>query len=567
MSVVSILNTLSTIAIFLIVLGLIVLVHEFGHFIAARLTGVRVEIFSFGFGKRLLGKKVGDTDFRLSLIPLGGYVKMAGEEEYDPNDLKPYEFHAKNRAQKIFILVMGPVMNLFLAFFIFTIMHIVGVEEPVYKKEPPQIGFVEKGSAAEAAGIRKGDLIRTIDGSSIKNWGELELTIGTNPDVEIIVKFERGGKLIKKKLNVKSISKYSFGDAGIYWDFKSQFTGIIKDSPADKSGLKPGDILLAIDNTPVHHLEMIDEIARSANRPLLLQIKRGEEKREIKVVPRKVYSLESQLFDSIEIANQNLKGLREAFPTFDFNLFRKYSKYIIISRNLETREEAEKYPGSIRFNLSMNSKMRNFFCQKILFKNHILEKTPFPILFRCMFSCIRPISIYFDIVLRQPGLLCTLTVKEKGVIGVEREAYSPSITTSYGFFPAMKKSVDKIGGLTFLVFNVFKKMIVGRLSFKTMSGPIEIAKFSKKALESGLPNFFLLIAFISLQLGIINLFPIPALDGGHLMVFSIEAVIRREFSQKVKGILMNIGFFIIIALMVFVILNDLAKAGIISLPF
>lgn len=567
MSVASMLYTLSTIAIFLIVLGIIVLVHEFGHFIAARLTGVRVEIFSFGFGKRLLGKKVGDTDFRLSLIPLGGYVKMAGEEEYDPNDLKPDEFQAKNRAQKIFILVMGPFMNLFLAFFIFTIMHIVGVEESVYKKEPPQIGFVERGSAAAAAGIRKGDMIRTIDGSPIENWGELELTISTNPNVEIMVEFERGEKLFKEKLNVKSISKYSLGDAGIYWDFKSQFTGVLKDSPADKAGIEPDDILLAIDNTPVHHLEMTDVIAGSANRPLLLQIKRGKEEREIEVVPRKVYFLESRRFDSLEIAKKKVKGLRGAFPAFDFNLFLESGKYVIISRDLDTREEAEKYPGPAGFKLSVNSKMRNFFSGKIPFKHHILEKTPFPILFRCMFSSFRPISIYFDIVLGQPGLPCPLTLKEKGVIGVESEAYWPSITTSYGFFPAMKKSVDKIGSLTFLVFDVFKKMIVGRLSPKTLSGPIEIAKFSRKALESGLPSFFLLIAIISLQLGIINLFPIPALDGGHLLVFSIEAVIRREFSQKVKGILMNIGFFIIIALMVFVIFNDLAKAGIISLPF
>lgn len=499
-------SVLYSIAAFTIVLGLIVLVHEFGHFIAARLMGVRVEIFSFGFGKRLLGKKVGDTDFRLSLIPLGGYVKMAGEEEYDPDNLKPYEFQAKNRAQKIFILVMGSAMNLFLAFFIFTIMHITGVEEPVYKKEPPQIGYVEKGSPAAAAGIRKGDMIRTIDGRSIYNWERLDLTIGTSPNSELIVEFERDGKLFEKKLDVKSITKYSFGDAGIHQDFKSQFTRVFKDSPAAKAGLKADDILLAIDNTPVHHFEMIDVIAGSANRRLLFKIKRGEEEREIAVVPRNVYVFESQRFDSIKIANQKLKGLQEAFPKLDFNLYREYSKYIIMSRNLESREEAEKHP--------------------------VMTKT---------------------------GLPYPITLKEKGAIGVERQAYRPMITTYYGFFAAMKKSVDKMGELTFLVFNAFKRMIVGKLSPKTLSGPIEIAKFSGKALESGFSNFFLLIAFISLQLGIVNLFPIPVLDGGYLMIFSIEAVIRKEFSQKVKGILMNIGFFILIALMVFVILNDIAK--------
>ncbi|MCP5051221.1 MAG: hypothetical protein GY940_28910, partial [bacterium] len=126
-------------------------------------------------------------------------------------------------------------------------------------------------------------------------------------------------------------------------------------------------------------------------------------------------------------------------------------------------------------------------------------------------------------------------------------------------FPAMGKSVNDLIRITGLVFTAIKKMIVGKLSPKNLSGPIEIAKFSGKALEGGLSNYFMLIAFISLQLGLINLLPIPALDGGHLMIYSIESIIRRDFSQRVKGILMNIGFLFLIVLMAFVILNDIAK--------
>lgn len=553
-------SVLYSIAAFTIVLGIIVLVHEFGHFIAARLMGVRVEIFSFGFGKRLLGKKIGDTDFRLSLIPLGGYVKMAGEEEYDPDNLKPYEFQAKNRAQKIFILVMGSAMNLFLAFFIFSFINITGAEEATYRKAPPRIGYIKKGSPAEAAGIQKGDLVRTIDGRTIANWKELETAIASNPNSEIPIDFERDGVLLKRKLDVRSDSRYGgMGYAGIYYNYRTEIVSVKKDSPASKAGLERNDVILKINNKSISVFEFSDKISGSANQDLRFQIRRGEEEREIKVVPRKVYVLESQPFDSPEIANQTLKGHRDAFPTFDFNLFRKHSKYIIISRDLDTREEADKYPGLAGFKLSVNSKMKFFFYKKIPFKHHILGKTPFPILFRWMFSCIRPISIYFDIVLGQPGLFCPLTLKEKGVIGVDMDAYRPSITTYYGLIGAMKKSISRMVELTFLVFNAFRKMVVGKLSPKTLSGPIEIAKFSRITLESGFSDFFLLIAFISLQLGIVNLFPIPALDGGHLMIFSIEAVIRKEFSQKVKGILMNIGFFIIIALMVFVILNDIAK--------
>jgi len=370
------------------------------------------------------------------------------------------------------------------------------------------------------------------------------MAIGTNPGIEIMGEFERGGrgnrKPFKEKLDVKSISRNSIGYAGVTWDYATEIVSVKEDSPAARAGLKPGDVVVAIDNTSINVFEFADKISTNIGRELRLQIIRGKEERDIHVVPRNVYVLESRPLTSLDIANQTLNGFRTVFPAFDFYLYRKHSQYIISSRDLETREEAGKYPGSA---------------------------PPLPGPFRWLFSWIRPISIYFDMVLHRTGVPYPLTIKEKGVIGIEMDAYTPTITTHYAFFPAVKKSVDKIGGLIFVLFDVFKKMIVGNLSPKTLSGPLEIAKFSRRALESGLSNFFMLIAFISLQLGIINLFPIPALDGGHLLVFSIEAVIRKEFSQKVKGILMNIGFFILIALMLFVILNDLAKAGMISLPF
>ncbi|MFC2146387.1 RIP metalloprotease RseP [Acidobacteriota bacterium] len=485
---------------FIIVLGIIVIVHELGHYIAARLMGVRVEVFSFGFGLRLFGKKIGETDFRFSLIPLGGYVKMAGEEEYDPKDLKPYEFHAKNRGQKIFILVMGPVMNVLLAFLIFTVINITGVKVPVYRFYPPQIGYVEIGSPAEKAGIQKGDMIRTIEGRSINDWEELEIIIGANANQELPVEYERDGQLKKTQMKIGSISRHNIGDAGIHWDFKTQISEVTGDSPAFHAGLKVNDILLTVNSKPIGYFEIVSVISKSAGKPLQFRVKRGENEFDMEIVPKKVYFLETQPIETLEEVEEKLKEIKEKVKDLDFSIYPREGKYKIISETMDTAPD----PGT-----------------------------------------------YQATTLLTPG--------DKGIIGVGMAAYSPTIEKSYGFFAAMGHSVDKMIDLVDLVFNAIRKMIVGKLSPKSLSGPIEIASFSQKALESGFSSFFLLIAFISLQLGLINLLPIPALDGGHLMIFSVESVIRRDFSPKVKNVLMNVGFFILIALMVFIVLNDIAK--------
>lgn len=428
---------ISTILVFTVVLGIIVLVHELGHFFAARLMGVRVETFSFGFGKKIIGKKIGNTDFRISIFPLGGYVKMAGEDDYDPENLKPDEFMAKNRAQKMFILLMGPVMNILLALIILTMINITGVESEKYKAEPPVIGLIAENSPALESGLKEGDLIVSINEKKIDDWKELELEIGSNPDNKVSVIYEREGRQYKTELQIESDNEFNIGDAGLYWKYRVMINSVKEGSPAAESGVQPDDIIYSIDGKDITPFNITKVISSSPGIPLNFRIKRDEEFIDKMITPDKV---------------------------------------------------------------------------------------------------------------------------EGGVeIGVGLIQYSPVIKLKYGFFDAVSKSVKDTIRLTSLVFDAFRKMIIGKLSAKNLSGPIEIAKFSKRAFDSGLSDFFMLIAFISLQLGIVNLFPIPALDGGHLMIYTIESVIRREFSMKVKIALINGGFFLLLILMGFVILNDIAK--------
>lgn len=420
----------------LFVLGIIVLVHEFGHYVAARLMKIRVEVFSFGFGKRLFGKKIGTTDFRVSLFPLGGYIRMAGDEEFDPEHPKPDEFMAKNRAQKIFTLLMGPTMNILLALLLIIIVNMGGVEIDSYKLEKPVIGYIVKNSPAEKAGLLPGDILLAINNRKTVNWKEVEITIGTNPKESLKIDFSRQSKSLTTNLNVTAISRYEIGYAGFYWQLPAEIGEVVKNFPAWKAGLKPGDVITAVNERPItNYFELADIIHQSPGKLLRLTYKRGER------------ILSSQLTP----VNENGLGL-------------------------------------IGFNVKIASR-------KI----------------------------------------------------------------SYGLIAAVQNSFQEASRLTFLTFNAFKKIIQRKLSVKSFSGPIEIARFSQQALASGFASFFMLIAFISLQLGIVNLFPIPGLDGGHLLIFTIEAIIRRDLNQKLKTVLIYIGFSFLITLMVFVILNDIAK--------
>src|SRR5215472_123949 len=197
-----------------VVLGILVFVHEFGHYAVAKLCGVRVEVFSLGFGKRLWGFRRGDTDYRISLLPLGGYVKMSGENPMEERTGDPGEFTSHPRWQRFLIAIAGPVMNIILAIAVLTGVFMVHHESPIFWNEPAVIGFVSEGSAAEKAGLESGDRVVRIHNASDPTWATAIYEIALNPDQPVELQIQRGSETLHKTIVPAPAGRDRLGSAG-----------------------------------------------------------------------------------------------------------------------------------------------------------------------------------------------------------------------------------------------------------------------------------------------------------------------------------------------------------------
>lgn len=429
-------NIFGTILAFTFVFGILVFVHEFGHFFMAKLVGVRVEVFSFGYGKRLFGVKKGETDYRISLIPMGGYVKLLGEGMFEKDrPAAPDDMMAKTRFERFLIMAMGSVMNIVLAVVIVAFMNGVGVSVPEYQDEKPVIGWIEAGSPAERTGLRMDDEIVRIGGREVKTWSDVEMAVGSKPDRLVRLEIRRDGVVLPVDLQTESVTRYQMGYAGFRGKILTQVQTVLPNDQAEKAGLKPGDVILTIDGKPIYFYQFLEVIKKNAEKKLQFSVNRGGETLNLPITPR--------------------------------------------SR------------GSVGW----------------------IGITPVP----------------------------------------------KSVLKKYGFFEAIGQSFKENLRNVFLVIRFIKDLFTGEASTRHLGGPLEIANLSYLAFRMGWMALLGWIAVISLQLGVLNLFPIPVFDGGQIFVLIVEGIIRRDLGPKARTIWMQIGFVIFVALIVFVVLNDIAK--------
>lgn len=279
---------LTSIPAFLFALGAIVLVHEAGHYLVAKLFGVRVNVFSIGFGPRLVGFEAGGTEYRLAWIPLGGYVAMAGQlpEERSGRD---DDFLSKPRWQRILIYLAGPAANVVLAVALIAGVFTQGFEVQALQQVPAVVGMVLEDSPAEAAGLRPGDRILSVAGEPVERWQDVAFEISVSPEKPLELRVERGGGVVDTVLTPEKVPRDEYGDAGVFPQIQLRVAKVMVDTPAERAGFRAGDEVLRVDDTDVVATEdFVDYVSSRPGVAIEVEVARRGKNLVLPVVPEDI---------------------------------------------------------------------------------------------------------------------------------------------------------------------------------------------------------------------------------------------------------------------------------------
>lgn len=442
-----------TLIAFIVAILILVSLHEFGHYIVARWCGIKVTRFSIGFGTPFFKRIYRGTEWCLAPIPLGGYIKMVDTREGKVEDADlPYAFDKQHPAKRLAVVAAGPIMNLILAVILYGLSFSMGVTET-----RPYVGMVENGSVAERSGFRAGDFIRSVNNVPTTNWADVQAEIVLNLDAgKVVVDVNNAQGLPETRtINVAGtdetadIIRHQSGNIGL-WPFRLTTTlaVVAPESPAERAGLKVGDVLL------------------SANGQTITD----------------------------------------------------WQQWVNLVRNS---------PGE-KINLSYRRNQKVFT------------------------TALRPDSVELP-----DGSL----VGKAGVAAKADKAWNEKIQYHYQptLSEAFKMGWDKTIGYAKLTLEFFGKLITGKASSAHISGPLTIADVAGKSAEMGLQSYLAFLALLSVSLGVLNLLPIPVLDGGHLVYYTVEWIRGKPLSERVQMIGVRLGLLAMLALMLLAFFNDITR--------
>lgn len=451
-----------TVAVFLAALTVLVFVHEFGHYIVARWCKVKVEVFSIGFGRELYGwNDKNGTRWKFSAIPLGGYVKFFGDSTgaSNPDDdalgsmtaeERAVSFHYKTLWQRAAIVFAGPFVNIIFAIFLFAgLVYVNGVQVV-----PSEIGIVEQNSSAEKAGLKFRDIVRSIDGTTVERFRDINAVVQLLPGQTVDFEIERSGQIVTLPVTIDTRlmkdrfdNEYEYGNLRIWPQFSSMIGKVLEGTPAHTSGLMPNDIITNIDGENIEYFQSVSEvISTRANKTIAIQVER-----------------DGELLDLVVTIGE---------------------------RNVAVEGEVENIIGYIGIELALSD---------LAFDEHV----------------------------------------EFGVVGALVEGTRQSISTLR------------------MITTTMGQLVMGMRSVKEMAGPVRMATMVGEVAQRGFEDLIILLAMISINLGFVNLLPIPMLDGGHLLFYGLEAAKGGPLPKRAQEWAFMLGFVFVIGFMLFLTLNDL----------
>lgn len=537
-----------TIILFILLFGILVFVHELGHFVFAKIVGVKVEKFSLGYGPKLLSRKWGETEYLVSALPLGGYVKLLGEDptEEISDSEKQRTFQSKRGLAKSLIVVMGPVFNLILPVIIFSFVYFIG-----FPAITSQIGEVLYDSPAYKAGLLPGDKIIAVDDKEIWSWDELSSYVVANSDKKINFQVLRDDKILEIRIKPEEeISTDNYGNkeysgkVGILPSGAKPIIGhVYKGSEAFKAGFRAYDEILNINERKIRsYYDLKKYIANlTENKNLNIKIKRKKEEVALninsKIFKEEKYSLPNA---SIYPAKFFIEKVEKDSPAEEAgilpnDMFYSINNIRIIDDMIYMREMQANTGEPVDLTVLRNGEKKSF---KII-PEKIKQKDDYLDLSTKYFR----IGIQFGshALLNPPEVIDDPFAKMHLVVSLKK-----------GFLRTYEVAKMTIVG--------FYKLLVGDVSVKAIASPIMIFKLTGVVYEQGgFIQFIKLIAFLSIVIGLVNLFPIPVLDGGHLTIFAIEGIIRRPLKTKVREVAQQIGFYLLILLAIVAFYNDIVR--------
>ncbi|HUJ31969.1 MAG TPA: RIP metalloprotease RseP [Candidatus Acidoferrum sp.] len=423
-----------------VVLGTMVLLHEWGHFVAAKLCSVRVDVFSIGFGPRLWGVKRGDTDYRVSALPLGGYVRMAGDNPAEERTGEPYEFLSRPRWQRFIIAVAGPAANILLTFLIFWgIIVSVGMPTATYERESAVVAAVP--STIGASGVHPGDRIAEVNGVATPTWRKVfEQVAKANPGDVLSITVVRDGQDVRLAVPVPN-GQFTADAVVGYPSLPPVADDIQPGFPAEKAGMKSGDLIVSINGKPIVTWPQLPETIRNSDgHAIHFVVRRDGREIPIDVTPKHTMSPDGQMA-------------------------------WMIGAGPKTEESFERE--------SLTTSVRDAGAQTLFY--------------------------------------------------------------------------------TRLIGDIVGQLFRGRLSVRDLAGPVGIVQLSGQAAKRGPLTLLQWMAYISLDLGLLNLLPIPILDGGHVLLLAIEGTLRRDLSLAAKERFVQVGLVFLLGVFAFVMYSDILR--------